>query len=462
MSERLTIMEIEMSKSKDITKTPFDPSEGWKSRKVPLVQVARNINKRLKIKKPNTSFNYKDVLKFDWVPVKKCILNYDRQRYPEPTHIEKLLIKWNIICATPLQARYSKEEDLYYIADGQQHGIGWVLQYGEDSLVPVCYVESEDENIESIQLLALNTDSEPMAKYFIHKQKCIMGDAESIALENTVVNAGCSTGYNKRAPGVITLINDLLIAQKDYGLEDLGKVLSFMRRHFPTEKIHTANMLGFLKVKELLTLEQKYSDTLFEDIFNASTDYFDAGDALHNNIKREFEILYPTNYRGMGVREKVASGIISIYEKIEGKELCSKPFNVDMPYNKNIPNYDPSTYHTWKLYRTVCKTEDFRPVWAHKNADKWGVEYNDFLPLCHDTCSCCGSELDYGLGKNNNNKLDENTPSTDHRIPRSKGGTNDVTNLQVICMKCNTLKSNSTPDDIPRYKKIIEMHESVN
>ena len=55
-------------------------------------------------------------------------------------------------------------------------------------------------------------------------------------------------------------------------------------------------------------------------------------DRLHNDIKEEFEVAYPTNYRGMGVREKVASGIIDAYEKMSKKTLVTKPFNISMPY----------------------------------------------------------------------------------------------------------------------------------
>jgi 5-methylcytosine-specific restriction endonuclease McrA len=65
--------------------------------------------------------------------------------------------------------------------------------------------------------------------------------------------------------------------------------------------------------------------------------------------------------------------------------------------------------------------------------------------------------LDYGLGKNNTNKADINTPSTDHKIPRSLGGTNDIENLWIICNKCNTLKNNATHEDIQRYENIIKM-----
>lgn len=321
-----------MSKDEKLKMQPFDPSQGRRDKSVALTQVARAVGKRIGSGKPS-QFDYESVLKFAWVPVELCYINYARQRYPEPKHIKKLHNKWNIICVTPLQARYSKKENRYYIADGQQHGIDWVLQYGEGSKVPVFFVESEDENVESIQLLALNTDSEPMAKYFIHQQEVIMGVPEAVALENCVINAGCSTGYKKRSAGVITHISDLWMARDYYGLKSLEQVLSKMMQYWPTEKIATATMLGFLKVKELMEAENSYTDDLFEDVFYHASEFFESSDRLHNDIKEQFEVDYPTNYRGMGVREKVASGIIDAYEKLTKQKLVSKPFEISMPYN---------------------------------------------------------------------------------------------------------------------------------
>lgn len=129
---------------------------------------------------------------------------------------------------------------------------------------------------------------------------------------------------------------------------------------------------------------------------------------------------------------------------------------------KLYPKYDPGTYFTRDLYRVVCETQDLRPVWAWKNSQKWSVDYEQFLPKCGDTCACCGSELDYGLGKNNTNKADVHTPSTDHIIPRSMGGTNDLGNLWIICNRCNLLKNNSTPEDIHRYRCILETLEAID
>lgn len=128
---------------------------------------------------------------------------------------------------------------------------------------------------------------------------------------------------------------------------------------------------------------------------------------------------------------------------------------------KLYPKYDPGTYYSRELFRAVCETNDLRPVWAWKNAQKWGVEYEPFIAKCGETCACCGSPLNYGLGKNNVDKLDIHTPSTDHIIPRSLKGSNDIDNLWIICNRCNLLKNNSTPQDIHRYRKILETLERI-
>lgn len=325
-----------MSRAQELTMQPFDPSQGRSDKRVSLIQVARAVGKRINSKKPNTEFNYQEQVHFAWVPVEKCYINYARQRWPEPKHIKKLHSKWNINCVTPLQARYDQEEDRYYIADGQQHGIDWVLQYGESSMVPVFYVATDDENIESIQLLALNTDNEPMAKYFIHQQEVIMGVEDAVALEQAVNEAGCTTGYKRRIAGVITHITDLWLARDHYGLDNLGQVLVKMRQYWPAEKIATATMMGFLEVKALMEYYGVYTDELFEDVFFRASKFFQDSDRLHNDIKSEFEQAYPTNYRGMGVREKVASGIINAYEKSTQNKLVPMPFAIDMPMIEEV------------------------------------------------------------------------------------------------------------------------------
>jgi hypothetical protein len=158
-----------------------------------------------------------------------------------------------------------------------------------------------------------------------------MGVPEAVALENCVVNSNCTTGYKKRTAGVITHITDLWMARDHYGLEALGHVLSKMRTYWPLEKISTATMLGFLKVREIMKESDIYTDNLFEEVVYNNAEFFESADRLHNDIKAEFEVAYPTNYTGMGVREKVASGIIDVYQQRTGKPLVNKPFAITMP-----------------------------------------------------------------------------------------------------------------------------------
>lgn len=56
-------------------------------------------------------------------------------------------------------------------------------------------------------------------------------------------------------------------------------------------------------------------------------------------------------------------------------------------------------------------------------------------------CSCKRSAQKHGV-----------VLHVDHKIPRSKGGTNEKSNLQTLCMKCNIGKSNKDSTDL-RNKK---------
>lgn len=62
--------------------------------------------------------------------------------------------------------------------------------------------------------------------------------------------------------------------------------------------------------------------------------------------------------------------------------------------------------------------------WAVLARDKW-------------TCQSCGRKPEHGI-----------TLQVDHIKPRSKGGTDDMSNLQTLCRKCNIGKSNKDQTDL--------------
>lgn len=321
-----------MSKKDKLAAVPFDPSAGRKNRNVPITQVSRLVYQR--IGKPEVKTDTpQNVLKFAWIDPNDLYVNYERQRYPEPNHIKKLTKKWKTHVVTPGQARKDSQGN-YYLADGQQHIIVYVALYPGQP-IPMFYVESDDPNVESEMLLALNIDQEPMAKYFIHEQKCIMGDKEANDIEQMVQRANCRTTYKTRQPGCITHMTDLYNSVKDYGLDNVYTVLCKYRQYWPGEPIRTATVMGFLKVRELMEDANVFDDDVYEDVFAECANHFESADRLHLDIKDEFAVKYPTNYKGMGVREKVASGIINVYEKATSNNLVSMPFDIDMPMMVN-------------------------------------------------------------------------------------------------------------------------------
>ena len=316
-----------MSKKK-LSLAPFDPSAGRKDRTVNIKKVARLVEQRTGKVTPCND-DPEAMMKFDWVEPDNAFLNYVRQRFPEPSQVKKLDIKWKTYVITPLQARKDSNGH-FYIADGQQHGICYILKF-PGKRIPIFYYESDDPNVESEMLLALNTDSMPMAKYFIHEQQIQMGYPLPIAIEDTVRRANCETGYKISRPGSITHMTDLYHAEEDYGLDALYEALVKYRLFWPNENIKTATLMGFLKVKQMMEQANIYSEDLFDDIFAECAAYFESADRLHLDIKDEFALKYPTNYKGMGVKEKVASGIINVYQKTSGNVILDAPFIIDMP-----------------------------------------------------------------------------------------------------------------------------------
>lgn len=69
------------------------------------------------------------------------------------------------------------------------------------------------------------------------------------------------------------------------------------------------------------------------------------------------------------------------------------------------------------------------------------IQFNDFqkksvYAKCNGKCAICGKPVKF-------KKM-----TIDHITPLSRGGTNDIKNLQLACKRCNSMKSNMTMDDM--------------
>jgi hypothetical protein len=95
-------------------------------------------------------------------------------------------------------------------------------------------------------------------------------------------------------------------------------------------------MLGIGKVFQLLEKEGLLTDSVKQDIGAALYANFEDSDRLHLDIKEQFAKDYESNYKGMNAMEKVASGIIDVYNRHYDRDLgITKPFEISMPIIKN-------------------------------------------------------------------------------------------------------------------------------
>lgn len=152
------------------------------------------------------------------------------------------------------------------------------------------------------------------------------------------------------------------------------------------------------------------------------------------------------------------------YDKLTGEEYCINNNSLDIPY-KNV-----SARKISNCFHTICNTlapepepfEDKLDIINHRKRDYFFKYYNsriirymkivmkrtkpnknpnrepisgrtrvNVLERDEYTCQMCGAKVEDGV------KL-----HIDHIIPVSKGGTNEIDNLQVLCHKCNLAKTN--------------------
>ena len=55
---------------------------------------------------------------------------------------------------------------------------------------------------------------------------------------------------------------------------------------------------------------------------------FLSSERVHLDIKDDFKRTYPSGHKGISQTEKVASGIIDVYERAKGQKLLDKPIDI--------------------------------------------------------------------------------------------------------------------------------------
>ncbi|MEU4664190.1 HNH endonuclease signature motif containing protein [Micromonospora chalcea] len=80
------------------------------------------------------------------------------------------------------------------------------------------------------------------------------------------------------------------------------------------------------------------------------------------------------------------------------------------------------------------------PVWARR-----AVFFRD-----HGRCAACGTDLSGLLDALPHEQFD-------HIIPLARGGLNDVTNLQLLCRRCNNKKSDRARQPSSQYRRLYEL-----
>jgi hypothetical protein len=113
------------------------------------------------------------------------------------------------------------------------------------------------------------------------------------------------------------------------------------------------------------------------------------------------------------------------------------------------PYYDQSTYGTEILFEKFKASKNqnrfLKLVWAY--GVDWSCDKIELAKICPDVCPVFGTPLDYGRGLNRvfNPSVDNDEgfyqPTVDHRIPRSEGGKDELSNYVIVSRKANQFKS---------------------
>ncbi len=122
-------------------------------------------------------------------------------------------------------------------------------------------------------------------------------------------------------------------------------------------------------------------------------------------------------------------------------------------------SFEENTYYHYSLFEHFCDNKDYKYVTIfgyYKNKYDWSneeaQEMYDKTPDGWTDGTGIYRLYDWGRGenklaRNNDTDRDWHEPHLDHIIPKSKGGLNNPSNMQVLPRKLNIILSNLTEDE---------------
>lgn len=118
-----------------------------------------------------------------------------------------------------------------------------------------------------------------------------------------------------------------------------------------------------------------------------------------------------------------------------------KILDAQRAYRKENPDARREVQRKWRKNNPEAVCEAQRRYRRRKINAEGSHTLKEVMELLDDQgglCACCGGVDNMEL---------------DHIVPLSKGGGDDISNLQWLCMSCNRRKSNMMPDEWERKKR---------